>query len=146
MHVSFKSHSPVRTMAIPVWKTSALDAETYALGAAILAFACSFWRYRCGVSSDFSVGTTPQMCNRVTNLGDMCTFSRPVWNTYKTHLKFVFQEQSYCSCHSGWSLALDHFCGNIGDPCSVIANLCGVIANSCSVIADPCVIVVIPEG
>ena len=37
----------------------------------------------CGVSSnigDCGVGITPQMCNRVTNHGDMSTFSNPVWN------------------------------------------------------------------
>ena len=36
---------------------------------------------RCGVTSDIGdcgVGTTPQMCNRVTNHGDMSTFSKPV--------------------------------------------------------------------
>ena len=31
--------------------------------------------YRCGVYGD--VGVTPQMCNRVTNHGDMGIFSRP---------------------------------------------------------------------
>ena len=38
----------------------------------------------CGVFgniADCSVGVTPQMCNRVTNFGDMCTFSRPVSKT-----------------------------------------------------------------
>ena len=37
-------------------------------------------RYRCGVSGDIGdcrVGITPQMCNRVTNHGDMSTFSKP---------------------------------------------------------------------
>ena len=56
----------------------ALDAETSALGAVI---ARSYWRYRRGVSGDIGdcgVGITPQMCNRVTNLGDMSTFSTPV--------------------------------------------------------------------
>ena len=50
-----------------------LDAETSAL-------ARSYWRYRRGVSSDIGdsgVGITPQMCNRVTNHGDMSTFSKP---------------------------------------------------------------------
>ena len=31
-----------------------------------------------GVSGDCGVGITPQMCNRVTNHGDMSTFSKPV--------------------------------------------------------------------
>ena len=65
---------------------SALDAETSALGAAI---ARSYRRYRRGVSgyiSDCGVGITPQMSNRVTNHGDMSTFSkpgtcRPYWNS-----------------------------------------------------------------
>ena len=33
--------------------------------------------YRRGVSGDCGVGITPQMCNRVTNHGDMSTFSTP---------------------------------------------------------------------
>ena len=40
----------------------------------------SYRRYRRGVSGDIGdcgVGITPQMCNRVTNLGDMSTFSKP---------------------------------------------------------------------
>ena len=42
--------------------------------------ALSFQRYRRGVSgdiSDYGVGITLQMCNRVTNHGDMSTFSKP---------------------------------------------------------------------
>ena len=49
---------------------SALDAETSAIARS----------YRRGVSSDIGdcgVGITPQMCNRVTNHGDMSTFSKP---------------------------------------------------------------------
>ena len=42
---------------------------------------------------------------------------------YQAHLEFVFQEQSYSSLHSGWSLAWDHFRGDINDPCGVIAYL-----------------------
>ena len=52
---------------------SALDAETSAI-------ARSYRRYRHGVSGDIGdcgVGITPQMCNRVTNHGDMSTFSKP---------------------------------------------------------------------
>ena len=45
-----------------------------ALGAATTAIARS---YRRGVSADCGVGITPQMCNRVTNHGDMSTFSKP---------------------------------------------------------------------
>ena len=59
---------------------SSLDAETSALGAAI---ARSYRRYRCGVYGDIGdcgVGITPQMCNRVTNNGDMSTFSKPARN------------------------------------------------------------------
>ena len=33
----------------------------------------------------------------------------------------VFQKQSYSSCHSGQSLAWDHFQGVITNPCSIIA-------------------------
>ena len=59
---------------------SALDAETSALGAATSAIARSYWRYRRRVFGDIGdcrVGITPQMCNRVTNHGDMGTFSKP---------------------------------------------------------------------
>ena len=51
---------------------SALDA-----GAATSAIARSYGRYRRGVSGDCGVAITPQMCNRVTNHGDMSTFSKP---------------------------------------------------------------------
>ena len=78
---------------------SALDAETSAFGAATSAIARRsfdetistldaetsaiarrYRRYRHGVSVDIGdcgVGITPQMCNRVTNHGDMSTFSKP---------------------------------------------------------------------
>ena len=62
-------------------ETSSPDADTSALGAATFAIARSYWRYRRGVSGDIGdcgVGITPQMCNRVTNHGDMSTFSKPV--------------------------------------------------------------------
>ena len=52
---------------------SVLDAETSAI-------AWSYRRYRRGVScniGDCGVYITPQMCNRVTNHGDMSTFSKP---------------------------------------------------------------------
>ena len=61
-------------------ETSALGAETSALGTATSAIARSYRRYRRGVSGDIGncgVGITPQMCNRVTNHGDMSTFSKP---------------------------------------------------------------------
>ena len=61
-------------------ETSSLDAETSALGAATSTIARSYRRYRRGVSGDIGdcgVGITPQMCNRVTNHGDMSTFSKP---------------------------------------------------------------------
>ena len=41
--------------------------------------------------------------------------------------EFVFQEQSYSSLHSGWSLAWDHVRGDIDDPCGVIDDFCGLI-------------------
>ena len=61
-------------------------------------------------------------------------------------LEFFFQEQSYSSLHSGWSLAWDHIRGDIDDPCGTIADICGVIADFCGVIADPCGVVAIPEA
>ena len=61
-------------------ETSSLDAETSALGAETSAIALSYRRYRRGVYGDIGdcgVGITPQMSNRVTNHGDMSTFSKP---------------------------------------------------------------------
>ena len=57
--------------------TSAVDVETSALGAAISVLARSFRQYPSGVYSDCRVGITLQMCNRVTNHGDIGTFSKP---------------------------------------------------------------------
>ena len=72
---------------------SALDAETSALGAATFVIARSYWRYRRGVSGDIGdcgVGITPQMCNRVTNHGDMSAFSKPDCKcTYKSSRPLV---------------------------------------------------------
>ena len=75
---------------------SALDMETYAFGAATSAIARRSFdatisalgaatspiarSYRRGVYGDIGdcgVGITPQMYNRVTNHGDMSTFSKP---------------------------------------------------------------------
>ena len=61
---------------------SALDAGTSVLDRAELPgiSARSYRRYRRGVSGDIGdcrVGITPQMCNRVTNHGDISTFSKP---------------------------------------------------------------------
>ena len=62
-------------------ETSSLDAETSSLDAETSAIARSYQRYRRGVYGDIDdcgVGITLQMCNRVTNHGDMSTFSKPV--------------------------------------------------------------------
>ena len=56
---------------------SALHAETSALNAEMSAIVQSFRRYQRGVFGDCGVYITPQMCNRVTNHGDMGTFSKP---------------------------------------------------------------------
>ena len=61
-------------------RTSALNAETSAVGAATSAITRSYRQYRRGVSGDIGdcgVGIPPQMCNRVTNHGDVSTFSKP---------------------------------------------------------------------
>ena len=54
-----------------------------------------------------------------------------------TPLEFFFQEQSYSSLHSEWSLAWDHVRSDIDDPYGTIANFCGVIADPCGVVAIP---------
>ena len=50
-------------------------------------------------------------------------------------LEFFFQEQSYSSLHSGWSLAWDHVRGAIADFCGVVADFCGVVADPCGAVA-----------
>ena len=50
-------------------------------------------------------------------------------STPQSPLEFVFQEQSYCSLHSGRSLAWDNVRGDIDDPCGAIANFCIVSAD-----------------
>ena len=58
------------------------DATISALGAATSAIARSYLRYRGGVYADIGdcgVGITSQMFNRVTNHGDMSTFSKPAY-------------------------------------------------------------------
>ena len=67
-HASFDA-----TISVLDAETSALDAEMSALGAATSAIARSY-----GDIGDCGVGITPQMYNRVTNHGDMNTFSKPV--------------------------------------------------------------------
>ena len=125
---------------------SMLDAETSAFGAATLAIARrsfdAMWRRRCsawrcwrshGVTADIGncrVGITPQMCNRVTNHGDMSTFSKPdPLGIFLTGTEFL---QS--SLHSGRSLACHHVRGDIDSPCGTIADFCGVIADPCGVV------------
>ena len=59
---------------------SSFDATISALGAATSAIARSYWRYWRRVFGDIGdcgVGITPQMCNRITNHGDMGTFFKP---------------------------------------------------------------------
>ena len=88
------------------------------------------------------VGITTQMCNRVTNHGDMGIFSRPDW----APLEFYFQEQSYSSLHSGRTLAWDYVRGDIDYPCGTIADFCGVNTDFSGVIVDLCGVVTIPEA
>ena len=52
---------------------SSFDAETSAITRSYR----QYWRRVFGDISDCGVGITPQMCNRVTNHGDMSTFSKP---------------------------------------------------------------------
>ena len=102
-HASFDATIPAldaKTSALDA-KTSALDVETSAfravtsaiarrsfdamisvLDAETSAIARSYRRYCRGVSGDINdcgVGITPQMCNRVTNHGDVSTFSKPAY-------------------------------------------------------------------
>ena len=60
-------------------ETSALDVETSAFGAATSAIERRLFDaiYSKVIRCDCGVGITPQMCNRVTNHGDMSTFSKP---------------------------------------------------------------------
>ena len=76
-----KNHETLKTLW-NIMKHSPFDAETSALSAVTLVLTRSFWQYRRGVSGDIGdcgVGKTLQMCNRVTNHGDigLGTFSKP---------------------------------------------------------------------
>ena len=80
-HHKTLKHSPFdATISVLDAETWALGAATSALGRAISALARSFQQYWRGISGDIvdcGVGTTPQMCNRLTNHGDMGTISKP---------------------------------------------------------------------
>ena len=56
---------------------SGLDEETSGLDEETSAIAQTYRQYRRGDIGDCGVGVPPQMSNRVTNHGDMATFSRP---------------------------------------------------------------------
>ena len=73
-----ETSSLVAATSAIAWKS--FDATILALDAETSAITQSYLRYRHRVFSDIGdcgVGVTPQMCNRVTNHGDMGTFSRP---------------------------------------------------------------------
>ena len=139
---------------------SVLGAEISALGTAISERVQSFRQYRHGVSSDIGdcgVGRTPQICNRVTNHGDMGTFSKlgheltanhrhtatvrslqcyvnktlaPLEELPSPNPLWTFSSrQSYSSLHSEQSLAWNHVRGDIDDPCGAIADFCRVIVH-----------------
>ena len=59
---------------------SAFNAEMSALDAEIARSYRQYWRGVSGNIGNCGVGIPPQMCNRVTNHGDMSTFSKPVYN------------------------------------------------------------------
>ena len=73
-----KHHETLEHSLVLDVETSAFDAEISVLGAETSVLTWSFRWYLLGVSGDCSVGITPQMCNIVTNHGDMGIFSRPV--------------------------------------------------------------------
>ena len=82
-------------------ETSALDMETSAFGAATSAIARSYRRYRCGIYGDIGdcgVGITPQRSNRVTNHGDMSTFSKP--DLSRSRANFRDPEILYIFCRN----------------------------------------------
>ena len=100
-------------------ETSSLDAETSALGAETSAIARSYRQYRRGVYGDIGdcgVGTTPQMCNRVTNHGDMSTFSKPAHShcnvthvditgkTTVSHLAIIVVDIEFAGNYAGFDL------------------------------------------
>ena len=90
-------------------ETSALDAETSVIGAATSVIARSYQRYRHIVSGDCRVGITPQMCNRVTNHGDMSTFSKPVLRQIIIHSCFIPLSKKYHFCYISKSIILVSF-------------------------------------
>ena len=78
---------------------SALDAETSAI-------ARSCRRYRRGVYGDIGdcgVCITPQMCNRVTNHGDMSTFSKPAVPSADVSATWALGNLLYAIPESRWA-------------------------------------------
>ena len=72
---------------------SALDAETSAITQ-------SYRQYLRGVSGDCGVGITPQICNRVTNHGDMSNFSKPVfWFDLHKFAHLIHDSAKKCVVH-----------------------------------------------
>ena len=95
-HYETLEHSFDATISALKAGTSALNAETSAVGAATSAIARSYRRYQCGDSGDIGdcgVGITPQMCNRVTNHGDVSTFSKPAYSKILNA-----NNEFYCLC------------------------------------------------
>ena len=79
---------------------SSFDATISALSATTSAIAQSCWRYWRGVSGDIGdcgVGITPQMCNRVTNHGDMSIFSKPASTKVSASSADIVTSNGECS-------------------------------------------------
>ena len=75
-----------------------LNSATSALGVVTSALVRNFRLYWYGVSGDCGVGITPQMCNRVTNHGDMDTCSKPGEESvcFKKKREFKFIDKLFC--------------------------------------------------
>ena len=79
-HSSFDATISALNAETSAFALRSFDATISVLDAEAPAIARSYRRYWHGVSGDIGdcgVGITPQMCNRVTNHGDMSTFSKP---------------------------------------------------------------------
>ena len=82
-HCEILEHSPFdATILVLDAETSVFVAAASVFGMAISVPALSFRQYWRRVIGNCGVGITPQMCNRVTNHGDIGTFSRPSCTWY----------------------------------------------------------------
>ena len=110
-HPKTLKHSPFDVLI------SVLGSETSEIGTATSALTWSFRQYRSAVSGDIGacrVGITRQICNRVTNHGDMGTFSKNEWSEPRAAEPVTWLPSGLEKIPiSPWLVTLIHICGVI---------------------------------